>query len=90
MLNSKGAFYHVIVRGNQRRDIFRDDQDRLAYLESKAHSWSHWISLEAPTVEVDPDLEVLGAPEVTGGLRHPLDDGVRGGKGHILLFGRPQ
>ena len=45
---------------------------------------------EAPTVEVDPDLEVLGAPEVTGGLLHPLDDGVRGGKGHILLFAHPQ
>lgn len=28
-----GAFYHVIVRGNQRRSIFCDDQDRKAYLE---------------------------------------------------------
>ena len=28
-----GAFYHVIVRGNQRRKIFYDDQDRLSYLQ---------------------------------------------------------
>ncbi len=32
-----GAFYHVMVRGNQRRNIFRDDQDRLAYLERVEH-----------------------------------------------------
>src|SRR3972149_1806077 len=28
-----GAFYHVIVRGNQRRKIFYDEQDRLSYLQ---------------------------------------------------------
>jgi REP element-mobilizing transposase RayT len=28
-----GAFYHVIVRGNQRQDIFFDDQDRQEYLK---------------------------------------------------------
>ncbi len=28
-----GAFYHVIVRGNQRQRVFGDDRDRLAYLE---------------------------------------------------------
>jgi REP element-mobilizing transposase RayT len=27
-----GAFYHVIVRGNQRRRTFHDDQDRESYL----------------------------------------------------------
>lgn len=27
-----GAFYHIIVRGNQRQDIFLDDQDRSEYL----------------------------------------------------------
>jgi putative transposase len=32
----EGAFYHVIVRGNQRQKIFRDDQDRL-YLERVEH-----------------------------------------------------
>ena len=33
----EGAFYHVIVRGNQRQDIFRDDQDRVTYLERLEH-----------------------------------------------------
>lgn len=27
-----GAFYHVIIRGNQRQRTFHDDQDRRAYL----------------------------------------------------------
>jgi REP element-mobilizing transposase RayT len=27
-----GGFYHVIARGNERRDIFRDDRDRRLYL----------------------------------------------------------
>ena len=33
----EGAFYHVIVRGNQRRRIFRDDGDRLYYLKRVEH-----------------------------------------------------
>jgi REP element-mobilizing transposase RayT len=33
----EGAFYHVIVRGNQRQRIFGDDQDRTAYLERIEH-----------------------------------------------------
>ncbi len=32
-LEAEGAVYHVIGRGNERRPIFRDDQDREAYLE---------------------------------------------------------
>src|SRR5207237_1582560 len=33
----EGAFYHVIVRGNQRKKIFRDDGDRLYYLKRVKH-----------------------------------------------------
>ena len=33
----EGAFYHVIVRGNQRQKIFRDDRDRLYYVERVEH-----------------------------------------------------
>jgi REP element-mobilizing transposase RayT len=33
----EGAFYHVIVRGNQRQKIFRDERDRLYYLERVEH-----------------------------------------------------
>ena len=29
----EGAFYHIIVRGNQRQDIFFDEADRRQYLE---------------------------------------------------------
>jgi len=37
-----GAFYHVIVRGNQRRDIFRDDRDRQTYLKRVEHYRSRY------------------------------------------------
>ncbi len=33
----EGAFYHVIARGNQRQDTFRDEQDRATYLERVEH-----------------------------------------------------
>jgi len=33
----EGAFYHVIVRGNQRQKIFRDDRDRVNYLDRVEH-----------------------------------------------------
>ena len=33
----EGALYHVIVRGNHRRDIFRDESDRIAYLQRIEH-----------------------------------------------------
>src|SRR5207247_9390315 len=33
----EGAFYHVIVRGNQHQKIFRDDRDRLYYLKRVEH-----------------------------------------------------
>ncbi|MCL5976932.1 MAG: transposase [Nitrospirae bacterium] len=29
----QNAFYHVIVRGNRRQEIFSDDSDRMAYLD---------------------------------------------------------
>jgi hypothetical protein len=33
----EGALYHVIVRGNRRRDIFRDPSERVAYLDRIEH-----------------------------------------------------
>ncbi len=35
-LEGEGAVYHVIVRGNERKAVFRDDGDRQAYLERLA------------------------------------------------------
>jgi len=29
----EGGLYHVLSRGNERRDIFRDDDDRLTFLD---------------------------------------------------------
>ena len=31
-----GAIYHVMARGNERREIFRDDHDRSRFLETLA------------------------------------------------------
>jgi REP element-mobilizing transposase RayT len=36
-LEFPGAVYHVVARGNERRAIFRDDEDREKYLERLAH-----------------------------------------------------
>ena len=36
-LDFPGALHHVIARGNERREIFRDDRDREFYLERLAH-----------------------------------------------------
>jgi len=36
-LEFPGAFYHIIVRGNHRQDIFLDEQDRLEYLSRVSH-----------------------------------------------------
>ena len=41
----EGAFYHVTARGNEKKDIFRDDQDRnkfIQILESVAKKY-RWI-----------------------------------------------
>src|SRR4030043_876977 len=36
----QGAFYHIIVRGNQRQDIFLEETDRSQYLE-RLHRYSN-------------------------------------------------
>ena len=40
-----GALYHVTSRGNGRKPIFRDDQDRLSFLEvlHKVNQRYHWL-----------------------------------------------
>ena len=30
----EGGLYHVLSRGNERKDIFRDDRDRLTFLDA--------------------------------------------------------
>jgi putative transposase len=36
-LEAPGVVYHVVVRGNERRAVFRDDSDRVRYLAQLAH-----------------------------------------------------
>jgi len=33
-----GALYHVLPRGNEKQDIFRDDQDRIHYQRGSGHA----------------------------------------------------
>ena len=37
-----GALYHVLSRGNEQQDIFRDDQDRTRFLESTGQMSEHF------------------------------------------------
>ena len=37
-LQFSGAFYHITARGNERKDIFRSDDDRRAFLGILAHA----------------------------------------------------
>ena len=30
----EGAYYHILSRGNERRNIFRDNDDRISFLET--------------------------------------------------------
>ena len=30
----EGALYHVLSRGNEQRDIYRDSEDRLSFMDS--------------------------------------------------------
>ena len=37
-----GAVYHVTSRGNERSLIFRDEKDRLAFLDTLARTVDRW------------------------------------------------
>ena len=43
-LEYEGAIYHVMARGNRRQSIYRDDRDRLAWLDflSRACQRTGW------------------------------------------------
>jgi hypothetical protein len=30
----EGGFYHILSRGNERKEIYYDDQDRLSFLDA--------------------------------------------------------
>ena len=33
-IKSNSGYYHIMIRGNERRDIFRDDEDRLRFIDT--------------------------------------------------------
>lgn len=33
-VKSKSGFYHIMIRGNERRSIFNDDNDKLRFIET--------------------------------------------------------
>lgn len=46
-IQSAGAYYHVMARGNRREDIFHDDDDRRFFLHtlSQACEMTGWREL---------------------------------------------
>jgi REP element-mobilizing transposase RayT len=32
-MKSQSGYYHIMVRGNEKKDIFRDDHDKLRFIE---------------------------------------------------------
>ena len=65
-LEGEGAVYHVIVRGNERKAVFRDDEDRRGYLDrlakGKDRGQSLLVGLFSPEVR-HPDWKVAGEQE---------------------------
>ena len=43
-----GAIYHVMNRGNQHADIFKDDQDRQRFLETLGETWEVYLERSGP------------------------------------------
>ena len=41
-IDAPGALHHVIVRGIERRNIFRDDQDRYNFLDGGRGTGTVW------------------------------------------------
>jgi putative transposase len=58
-----GAVYHVMARGNERREIFRDDQDRRRWLETLAEAVSQFgLEVHAYCLMPNHYHAVVGTP----------------------------
>lgn len=75
-----GGFYHVTARGNDRRDIVRDDDDRKAFVarlsrtavrsDMQVHAWclmtNHYhLVIEAPSGDVSRAIQYLNGTYAT-------------------------
>jgi len=58
-----GAVYHVMARGNERREVFRDDRDRRRWLETLAEAVSQFgIEVHAYCLMPNHYHAVVGTP----------------------------
>jgi REP element-mobilizing transposase RayT len=65
-----GAVYHVMARGNERREVFRDDQDRKRFLETLAETVRQFgLRLHAYCLMPNHYHLVLGTPQEKGSVR---------------------
>src|SRR5882724_847627 len=66
-----GALCHVIVRGNQRRDIFRDTTDRVTYLEriERYHCMVYAYVLMSNHVHLLIETGVAGLSKIMQGIQ---------------------
>ena len=88
-----GALNHVIARGNQRRDIFRDDADRVRYLtrlkeyKTRYEFLLHAYVLMSNHVHLLIETRQTGLAKIMQGLHQTYTQGYNrrhGTVGHVL------
>jgi len=65
----EGALYHVIVRGNHRRDIFRDENDRVAYLKRVEHYRERYRFILYAYVLMSIETGAVGLSKIIQGIQ---------------------
>jgi len=68
-----GGLYHVIVRGNERRNVFRDDRDRERYLARLAVYREKFEFQLLAYCLMDPGYLVVSSKCLSVLKRHKID-----------------
>ena len=69
-----GCPHHVTQRGNRRQDIFRDDQDRLLFIDLLAtYAKQYAVAIWAYTLMTN-HIHVIAVPEEKGCLSAAMRD----------------
>jgi REP element-mobilizing transposase RayT len=88
-----GALYHVIARGNQRRDVYHDDMDRLRYLAKlRAYKQRYAFRLYAYVLMTNHvhlllEPQQIGLSKIMQGLHQSYTQGYNrryGAVGHVF------
>jgi len=64
-----GALYHVMSRGNRREDIFRDETDRVWFLDTLDAAWLKGVcfrGLEGLAPGFDHEIRRKNGRDITG------------------------